>query len=958
MNLISIRRGLAACLFFASIAAHAEGSPLRAEAVAGEPFGVCRVTLDTKGERSGEAATSPKAPGAKRGNLALLEQVRRASVQEANGRDLYPASWDARLGGEPFPEPELEEVVEVEASGSDAAPAASPSPSPSAGPSVRPSAVLWFLFHGESDLDLKLANLGAACVGGALRVPVTQDPARLDALKREWRLAFLGQIEAVRRMDAYDLSLDLYLSDMLARRMGLTKSGREKNAWGRRDKAEDVVGLLTGAESIRLAMQSGVMLDDASKLEPLDQPLPQAAAPPELPVPPFNDGRVQVEPLAMRVPKECFYLRCAKFDDFLWLGRCLDQWGGELRGVVSGRGADKGFKPKLERQLALRETEASRRFGWTVVKDVALIGTDTFFQEGSAVGLLFQARNNGLLRGHLDAQRQAVQSANPAVASSTMHIGDREVALIESPDHAVRSFYVQDGDFHLVTNSLWIVQSFLATRKAEHGQSMSIGGLKEFRYARSRVAASDDGAFLYLSDPFFRNLVGPAYRVEMTRRARSAAELQVLLFARAAARAEGQPLEEVEALKQAGFLPAGFGQRSDGSAPRLVSGLAVDSVRGGRGSFLPVPDVELKGVTASEAKAYGAFAKSYQRVWQNMDPVFGSIRHQDAAKGADRIAMELHISPYAKSRYGFFLGLTGEALKDRVAAVKGDILAIEVAPKLEAILGRRSKMMGEGGAPSLVRPRMFAGLRDIAVPWRMADGEIAWGGGLADKVLMDNLRGYLGEHAGAGQGFLQQTGLMEDEDVKPDAKGFMRLNERFFHHDWVGKESEIWSRKFKSSFLVVGTGRKMLETVTNQIKLEPAPSPAQLRLRVGNLEESRLADRLRAELYARDRRVSAGGSLLLQDFQRQLHVTDAVGSVQSLMDAKLACPLGGAYAVDGEASERWTSSAWKEPWLQGVNRVPEGYRHPLLDTVLGLRLDLAIDPQALQTRMELDTRRK
>ena len=99
MNLISIRRGLAACLFFASIAAHAEGSPLRAEAVAGEPFGVCRVTLDTKGERSGEAATSPKAPGAKRGNLALLEQVRRASVREASGRALYPATWDARLGG-------------------------------------------------------------------------------------------------------------------------------------------------------------------------------------------------------------------------------------------------------------------------------------------------------------------------------------------------------------------------------------------------------------------------------------------------------------------------------------------------------------------------------------------------------------------------------------------------------------------------------------------------------------------------------------------------------------------------------------------------------------------------------------------------------------------------------------------------------------------------------------------
>ena len=70
-------------------------------------------------------------------------------------------------------------------------------------------------------------------------------------------------------------------------------------------------------------------------------------------------------------------------------------------------------------------------------------------------------------------------------------------------------------------------------------------------------------------------------------------------MARWAARAEKQPARTIADLIAAGALPKGFGRRPDGSTPIWKGDTVVDSLRGPRGSFLPVPDVPIRAVTAA-----------------------------------------------------------------------------------------------------------------------------------------------------------------------------------------------------------------------------------------------------------------------------------------------------------------------------------------------------------------------
>ena len=93
----------------------------------------------------------------------------------------------------------------------------------------------------------------------------------------------------------------------------------------------------------------------------------------------------------MRVPAECFYVRFGSFANFLWLQDTLAKWGGDAQNLIALRGLDRGMSRHIEKELVLKQTVLSRMLGDTVIADVAIIGTDTFFREGACYGILFHA---------------------------------------------------------------------------------------------------------------------------------------------------------------------------------------------------------------------------------------------------------------------------------------------------------------------------------------------------------------------------------------------------------------------------------------------------------------------------------------------------------------------------------------------------------------------------------------
>ena len=235
-------------------------------------------------------------------------------------------------------------------------------------------------------------------------------------------------------------------------------------------------------------------------------------------------------------------------------------------------------------------------------------------------------------------QRQAALQSAKQGKQEKLKIEGRSVSFFSTPDNSVRSFYVVDGDFHLVTTSRTIVEWFLGTQNGKHD---SLGKSSGFRYARASMPITrDDTVFVYLAPQFFQNLLSPRYQIELNRRLRSDVEMQLMQVAQLSARAEGKPSDTIEALVAGGYLPAGFGQRPDGSRLEFVGGRFVDSLRGGSGTFVPIPDVAVTQATPAEVAEYRRFADEYTAQWGPMDPVVAGIRREPLPPGPGRGSLE------------------------------------------------------------------------------------------------------------------------------------------------------------------------------------------------------------------------------------------------------------------------------------------------------------------------------
>src|SRR5439155_23101189 len=123
-----------------------------------------------------------------------------------------------------------------------------------------------------------------------------------------------------------------------------------------------------------------------------------------LPLPPLAKD-VEIESLAMHVPHECFYVRFDKFTNYLWLNKLLEDYGGDISSMLTLRGYIPPMNKRVQDQLALEQNRLAEIFGNQVIADVALIGRDTYTNEGAAIGMLFQARG-GVLANDISQQRK------------------------------------------------------------------------------------------------------------------------------------------------------------------------------------------------------------------------------------------------------------------------------------------------------------------------------------------------------------------------------------------------------------------------------------------------------------------------------------------------------------------------------------------------------------------------
>jgi hypothetical protein len=846
-------------------------------AVAGRPFGVGRIVvqLDSSGAE-------------------LITETNGYFLQEANGRVFYPAFGHRRVLGV------LRDLLGVD-----------PGPGPS-------RLTVHFLFVGDDPLQLTLHTPEPQHVSAQPEY----DPRQFRRLQRDWWQQYSAVNRLQERASDYPPVVEVYLANMLGQRLGLrppliSRIDRKPSL------PQESLHLAMNTEAMQLrALEATVRGEVDRGVADLPLPPPLDRARREGIVPPDD---VVIEPIAMHVPEECFYLRFGSFDNYLWFRRFTEQNGGSASRLVTLRGHDTMVNQKTQAQLGLRETALAELLGGRLISDVALIGRDTYLREGAAIGILFEARND-VLRNELSNQRRAAVNSRQAEGAiiRELNVGDQTVSFASTPDNELRSFYIVDNQYHLVTNSLAIVERFL---ECGRGQG-ALGQTSEFRLARSNFAADpDDSLFAYLSPAFFHGLASPQYQVELRRRLRAVADLEILTLARLAALNERLPADRVSDLIEAGLLPEDFNRRPDGSEAVMAGDTVYDTLRGARGTFVPIADVALDGITPDEAARLADLAEFQRQRWSSMDPLVVQVRRTPIeGQNRERIEIRAEMRPFERGKYGLITSIIGPPAPQRVQQPDDNAVTAQVVV--------------QGGLlrPQIGPHQIFFGIRDEEVPIEFSDVPIV--------RLLQVLRSapaYLG--AWPNLGLLDLLPLRHPPE--PRAPGMSRL------------PFGLWRLITPENFSLVGVHPDLLDRTASELTFQPDEGPAQLRVDITDVSTAKIKTWFAALDFQRAFASSIGNTRLLHAVHQQLGVPqdEARAAAERVLDVDLICALGGEYRLyeDHVGNSYWGSTHW--PSLMTEAEQEGQFASPMMAWFRGLHAEVALLPDRVAALATLEVER-
>lgn len=765
---------------------------------------------------------------------------------------------------------------------------------------------------GERPVDLVLS--------GDLSQTIRIEPSAIGAdyrqLLKAWWTDYVSAAKEDLAGDDFPKLVHKYLVSMLARRLGLPNEDLDppKNDESEPNQTLETLALLAAIEPLREEILENVLTFESDSSE-ATLPVPLEPAWEPTIVPPLQEAP-QIEALASRVPPECFYLRFGSFSNYVWFQDIAERYGGDIAQAVLLRGFNYEASAKMERMLAAKMTQIAKMFGDKLIGDMAVIGTDLYMKEGASLGVVFYAKNVALLNAAIESDRKAIASKTPGARVQKLRIQGKEVILLSTPDNRVRSFYVSDGPYVCVTTSQRIVERFLEVGNG----APSLASTAYFQSARSWMPdANDYSVFAFFSPEFFHHLVSPKYQIELRRRLEAIAHLEVAELASRAALSEGIPQDDLRGMQQVGLVPPWFNRRVDGAQAIRDGDHWVDSLRGARGSFLPIADTPITGVSQREVEEYTKVANYYLEEWKHMDPmIFGLRRFQaDDGTAREKVAFEGYIAPFEAEKYGWVAKMLAEPSPMEIQQPVDDAASLQAHMRGNNYIGPKSDNY-----------ILFAGLKDMIPP----SPEQTQG---LFKTLqsLKAAPAYLG--AWPKPYIIEQLPLGIGRQLSnPDFAGFSRM---------IGG---LW-RWQDASFSLLSFNRGILENAITQVSAAESSDLAQARLKVATLKGSQLADWINGVWYQRGWQSSQGNVKLLDVVHQQLRVPgdECMDIAQRLLDVKLQCPLGGQYEfveVPTGTGGWWRSTALVEPTVDAAGRVsaPANYEAPWVDWFRGGRVHL------------------
>jgi len=790
-----------------------------------------------------------------------------------------------------------------------------------------------FLFVGEAPLSIELDGEVKQTIE---LVPKLIDDRKLDransnrwtTLLDQWWISYVEQAKRQIARSDYPSLVERYLVYSLANRFGFPipeldehKRSLLKNPSDPTPTLERIAGSESFRDQLRHQQLTLSVADTSRRVAIPMSPHWKNHAIPELPTG-YSLESIPIEPIANVIPPECFYIRFGSFQNYLWFQKLGDARGGDIAQLAMMRGYNYESTERVERLLNTKMTTISKLFGDAVISDMAIVGYDLYIQDGPTMGALFEAKNFGLLKSSFEQERLAtLEKIEPEGGKLRDEpIDGTTVSFLSAPDQSVRSFMVIAEPYLFVTSSRELARRFIEVQKTNE----SLAQLPAFRFARLMMPIEHDyDVFAYFSSEFFQNLVSPKYQIELKRRMRAIAALENAELASIVAKNEKahglngirsdkqttatippdwMPGDQIEYLIAQGYLPRWFQQRVDGSETIRFQDGWYDSVRGARGSFMPIADVPLVDCTPEEAADYRETIEFYTKDWQQTDPLMFGLRryeHPEIPK-AERVAIEAYIAPLGSDKYGWTSLLLAPPVDQQIQLPSDDVVSLQ--------LHLRGNDTGNRFTPNHT---LFAGLKDIELPFPEETKGL-----FATLGLLKSLPIYLG--AWPKPALLDRLPLGLGGGL-PDVTGYSRT--------LIG----LW-RWQMGGFSIISFHREILDACASIVRVIPADDVAQGRLRVGNISDSKVAGWFNTLGFRQAAQATRGNLFLLDSIAQQLGLAPQEAKVvaQRLLDAKLQCTLGGEYQLqDG----LWQSTLWPDDLLLAPGAHPSSVGFDTLHTV-------------------------
>jgi hypothetical protein len=511
----------------------------------------------------------------------------------------------------------------------------------------------------ETPVELDFAQARAVPVPAAATKRQRSQPPAADDFEGCWAAAQVDRFDALEAMSP-NFGFYTFAGAAVGRKYHVPVGEANRGFGSARDDHESqrLYELTTGAAAITESLQLRRMLGQRRKEAPWDIDIGKVTGIDIAEhdwVKMMGDKTPDPEPLAKLVPHDNYYLHFKQFSKFIDMSYFIDEWGTNAVRAYEVQSTDYRLKERYEKQLCIKTSLLGRTLGPLVIKGLAITGSDPYFREGTDVAVIFHVISADVFRAGVEPYiREARQEFGGQLREGKEQYNGVTIESFVTPQREVSLHRAAFDEFVVYSNSTAGIRRILDARA---GKIKPLADSLDFRYMRTVFKASDEGedGFLFLSDPFIRQLVGPASKIKEKRRLEGLTGLTMATNAALwHAWQTGKPPADLNAaLATASLTPLDLATPDQltvnwDAKRQLATGDRYNTLH----FATPLVEMPIDRVSRDEEQDYNQFRLQYLGLWrQYFDPIGMRFRINDRNVGVETFILPLiRSSEYSQLR--------------------------------------------------------------------------------------------------------------------------------------------------------------------------------------------------------------------------------------------------------------------------------------------------------------------